>query len=152
MFVILTPEPAVMMKTSTTTSSDMYQCRLEICQKMYATEFWGQKIYTLKWVYCDFFYSKRNSINALISVILVAFCENLTACKIFNIFSAKSHLLCKSCNSTQILREIALFSRKIYTASTNFTRPLVTTVATNLNSMSNHFENRISIAPQSPQP
>ena len=30
--------------------------------------------------------------------------------------------------------EIALFSRKIYTAGTNFTRPPVATVATNLNS------------------
>ena len=32
------------------------------------------------------------------------------------------------------MREIALFSGKIYTAGTNFTRPLVVTVATNLNS------------------
>ena len=42
--------------------------------------------------------------------------------------------MCKSCSSMQILREIALFPRKIYTAGTNFTRPLVVTVATNLNS------------------
>ena len=34
----------------------------------------------------------------------------------------------------QIKREIALFSGEIYTAGTNFTRPLVMTVATNLNS------------------
>ena len=34
----------------------------------------------------------------------------------------------------QIMREIALFSGKIYTAGTNFTRPPVVTVATNLNS------------------
>ena len=34
----------------------------------------------------------------------------------------------------QIMREIVLFSRKIYTAGTNFTRPPVVTVATNLNS------------------
>ena len=32
------------------------------------------------------------------------------------------------------MRDIALISRKIYTAGTNFTRPLVVTVATNLNS------------------
>ena len=32
------------------------------------------------------------------------------------------------------MREIALFSGKIYTAGTNFTRPPVATVATNLNS------------------
>ena len=32
------------------------------------------------------------------------------------------------------MREIALFSGKIYTAGTNFTRPPVVTVATNLNS------------------
>ena len=35
---------------------------------------------------------------------------------------------------TQILREIALFSGKIYTGATNFTRPPVMTVATNINS------------------
>ena len=32
------------------------------------------------------------------------------------------------------MRDIALFSRQIYTAGTNFTRPPVVTVATNLNS------------------
>ena len=42
--------------------------------------------------------------------------------------------MCKSCSSTQIIGEIALFSGKIYTTGTNFTRPLVATVATNLNS------------------
>ena len=36
--------------------------------------------------------------------------------------------------SVQIMREITLFSEKIYTAGTNFTRPPVMTVATNLNS------------------
>ena len=40
----------------------------------------------------------------------------------------------KSCSSTQIIREIALFSGKIYIAGTNFTQPPVVTVATNLNS------------------
>ena len=40
----------------------------------------------------------------------------------------------KSCSSMQIMREIALFSGKIYTPQTNFTRPPVVTVATNLNS------------------
>ena len=34
----------------------------------------------------------------------------------------------------QIMQGIALISRKIYTAGTNFTRPPVVTVATNLNS------------------
>ena len=38
------------------------------------------------------------------------------------------------------MREIALFSVKIYTACTNFTRPLVVTVATNLNSVHFIFE------------
>ena len=42
--------------------------------------------------------------------------------------------MCKSCSSTQTIGEIALFSGKIYTAGTNFTRPLVAAVATNLNS------------------
>ena len=41
---------------------------------------------------------------------------------------------CKSCSFTQIIGENALFSGKIYTAGTNFTRPLVAAVATNLNS------------------
>ena len=35
----------------------------------------------------------------------------------------------------QIMREIAMFFGKIYTAGTNFTRPLVVTIATNLNSV-----------------
>ena len=58
--------------------------------------------------------------------------------KNFDTFSAESHLvgMCKSCSSTQIMPEIALFSGKIYTAGTNFTRPPVVTVATNLNSLS----------------
>ena len=42
--------------------------------------------------------------------------------------------MCKSCISTKMMRGIALFSGKIYTAGTNFTRPPVVTVATNLNS------------------
>ena len=43
--------------------------------------------------------------------------------------------MCKSCSSTQIMPKIVLFSGKIYTAGTNFTRPPVVTVATNLNSV-----------------
>ena len=42
--------------------------------------------------------------------------------------------VCKSCTSTHIMQEIALFSRKIYIVCKNFTRPPVVTVATNLNS------------------
>ena len=38
------------------------------------------------------------------------------------------------------MREIVLFSRKIYTAGTNFTRLSVVTVATNLNSVHFIFE------------
>ena len=37
------------------------------------------------------------------------------------------------------MQEIALISRKIYTAGTNFTRPPVVTVATNLNSVCSIF-------------
>ena len=40
--------------------------------------------------------------------------------------------MCESCSSTQIVREMVLFSMKIYIAGTNFTRP---PVATNLNSV-----------------
>ena len=50
-------------------------------------------------------------------------------CKILTV-SVQNH----ACSSTQIKREIALFLGKIYTAGTNFTRPSVVTVATNLNS------------------
>ena len=42
-------------------------------------------------------------------------------------------ILTFSCSSTQIMREIVLYSAKIYTAGTNFTRPPVMTTATNLN-------------------
>ena len=42
------------------------------------------------------------------------------------------------CSSTQIMREIVLFSREIYTTGTNFTRPPVVTVATNLFFLSWH--------------
>ena len=41
------------------------------------------------------------------------------------------------------MQEIALFSGKIYTAGTNFTRPPVVTVATNLNSDFPFPENHI---------
>ena len=42
--------------------------------------------------------------------------------------------MCKACSFAQIMQEIALFSGQIYTAGTNFTRPLVAMVVTNLNS------------------
>ena len=58
-----------------------------------------------------------------------------TECVKFLQFQCKITLgVCKSWSSTQIMREIALFSGKIYTAGTNFTRPQVVTVATNLDS------------------
>ena len=52
-------------------------------------------------------------------------------CKILTV-SVQNHT--KSCSFMQIMREIALFSGKIYSAVTNFTRPLFMTVVTNLNS------------------
>ena len=56
-------------------------------------------------------------------------------CKILTISVFKVILVeCISCTSKQILQEIALFSGKIYTAGTNFTRPSVAMVVTNLNS------------------
>ena len=52
------------------------------------------------------------------------FSQNLTECVKFLQFQWKITLdVCKSWSSTQIMREIALFSGKIYTAGTNFTRP-----------------------------
>ena len=81
---------------------------------------------------CDYFYSKRNSVNALIEYL---FCLNSTECVKILQFQCKITLgVCKSCSSTQIMLEIALFSEKIYTAGTNLTRPPVVKVATNLNS------------------
>ena len=59
--------------------------------------------------------------------------------------------MCKSCSSMQIMRDITLISRKIYTVGTNFTRPPVVTVATNLNSghwwhpHSHHYEKTNSL-------
>ena len=52
-------------------------------------------------------------------------------CKILTV-SVQNHTWFVS--STKIMRETALFSRNIYTPGTNFTRPPVVTVATNLNS------------------
>ena len=99
--------------------------RLDICQKMYMTGFSSKKFYTLK----------RTSITALTSIILVAFLLKFIECVKFSQFQCKITLgVCKSCDSTQIIREIALFSGKIYTVGKNFTRPPVVTVATNLNS------------------
>ena len=46
--------------------------RLEICQKIYTTRFSGQKFYTLKVRKLRLFLLKINSVNSLISVILVA--------------------------------------------------------------------------------
>ena len=43
--------------------------------------------------------------------------------------------MCKSCSFMQIMGEIASFSGRVYTPGTNFTRPPVVTVATNLNSV-----------------
>ena len=81
---------------------------------------------------CDYFYSKRNSVNALIEYL---FCLNSTECVKILQFQCKITLgVCKSCSSTQIMLEIALFSEKIYTLGKKFTRPPVMTVATNLNS------------------
>ena len=109
--------------------------RLEICQKIYTTGFRGKKFYTLKVRKLRLFLRKINSVNSLISVILVAILLEFNwLCKILTV-SVKIELgLCKSCSFTQILREIALFSSKNYTVCTNFTRPPVVTVATNLNS------------------
>ena len=42
--------------------------------------------------------------------------------------------MCIYCSRVQIMGEIVLFSRKIYTAGKNFTRPPVVTVATNIKS------------------
>ena len=54
--------------------------RLDICQKIYTARFSGQKFYTLKVRKLRHFLLKRNSVNALISVLLVLFCQNLTEC------------------------------------------------------------------------
>ena len=78
--------------------------RLEICQKIYTTGFLRQKFYALKVRKLRLFLLKRNSINALISVIWVDFLLKFIFVENFNSFSAKSHLagvnlvvLCKLC-------------------------------------------------------
>ena len=53
--------------------------------------------------------------------------------------------MCKSCSSTQIMQDIALISRKIYTAGTNFTRLPVMTVAPNLNSDEDDYVQPLTI-------
>ena len=55
--------------------------------------------------------------------------------------------MCKCCSSSKIMQEINLFSGKIYTASTNFTRPPVITIATNLNSDCTRFICTYDICP-----
>ena len=47
--------------------------RLDICQKIYTTGFSGKQFYTLKVQKFRLFSLKKNSANALTSVILVAF-------------------------------------------------------------------------------
>ena len=57
-------------------------------------------------------------------------------CKLFDSYEESLHLgVCKLAN----LEKTALFSGKIYTADKNFTRPPVTTVATNFKSACHHF-------------
>ena len=51
---------------------DDLKVRLEICQKIYTTRFSGQKFYTLKVRKLRLFLLKINSVNSLISLILVA--------------------------------------------------------------------------------
>ena len=70
----------------------------------------------------------KNSVNWVI------FCSNLTEClKVLQLQYKITLGVCKSCTSKKIMQESALFSGKIYTAGTNFTRPPVATVVTNLN-------------------
>ena len=49
------------------------KCRLDICRKIYTTGFSGKQFYTLKVQKFRLFSLKKNSANALTSVILVAF-------------------------------------------------------------------------------
>ena len=58
------------------------------------------------------------------------FLFNYTKCVRNSTLEEKNH----TCSSTHIMREKMLFSWKFCTAGTNFTRPPVVTVATNLNS------------------
>ena len=71
-----------------------FQVRLEICQKIYTTEFPGQKFYTIKVRKLRLFLLKRNSVNALKSVILVAsLLEFNSVCKILTV-SVQNHTKC----------------------------------------------------------
>ena len=99
--------------------------RHEICQKKFMTRFSGRKVYKLNvrklWLLLlRMKQCKCIKINKLSHFLLILCKITLIAYKYFT--------------STQILQENALYSGKIYTAGTIFTRPPVVTVATNLNS------------------
>ena len=106
--------------------------RHEICQTFYTTGFSCRKFYIPKVHALRLFLL---TIKQCKCIYLGPFLFNHTKCVKIKRFKSKiTHGVCKFCSSTQIMREIVLFSGKIYTAGTNLTRPPVVTVATNLNS------------------
>ena len=108
--------------------------RHEICQKFYTTRFWGQKFYTLKVRLLHPFLLTMNQPKCIfISSLSISVLELHYVC-IFNSSSVKSHLLSVNFVLLNKFCKKMLFSGKIYTAGTNFKRPPVATVVTNLNS------------------
>ena len=108
--------------------------RHEICQKFYTTRFWGQKFYTLKVRLLHPFLLTMNQPKCIfISSLSISLLELHYVC-IFNSSSVKSHLLSVNFVLLNKFCKKMLFSGKIYTAGTNFTRLPVATVVTNLNS------------------
>ena len=105
--------------------------RHEICQKFYTTRFWGQKFYTLKVRLLHPFLLTMNQPKCIfISSLSISLLELHYVC-IFNSSSVKSHLLSVNFVLLNKFCKKMLFSGKIYTAGTNFTR---LPVVTNLNS------------------
>ena len=95
----------------------------------------GRKFYTLKVHALRLFLLTIKQCKFINVRNLGPFLFNYTKCvKIQQLRSKITLGVYKFCSSTQIMQEKMLFSWKIYTAGTNFTRPPVVTVATNLNS------------------
>ena len=113
---------------------------LRFVKKVTGPDFRAKKFYTLKVRKLRLFLLKKKQHKCIDISNLSDFLLKFNwVCKILTAAYKITLGVCKSCSSMQIMQEIALFSGKIYTAGTNFTRPPVVTVATNLNSASQVF-------------
>ena len=141
---LVSPEHGFAFKTETGdvlngTEATRITTRLEICQKIYMTGFFGQKFYTIKVRKLRRFLLKKKQHECTnISYFSLFLLDFNWVCILFTDQCKITLGVCKSCSFTQIMREIALFSGRIYTPETNFTPPPVVMVASNLNSACAH--------------